>query len=205
MATNDLTASAPLGEATLAGALQQGAEETVSATLGAAKVTAAAQLTTHALNAWSPQVAGADIHTFWDVTNIRGDWQVSGAALASGDDLTTAVLISLFTDRRANDDDTLPDASNDRRGWWGDLDQDVPIGSRLWLLSRSKLAPSVALAAKGYIAEALRWLIDDGVAAAVDVVTSIVMPNRLNAVVTITRATGTKQSLQFNWAWNALN
>lgn len=205
MATNDLTTTATLGAATASGALQQGAQEAVSATLGAVKVTAAAQLTTHALNAWNPQVSGADIRTFWDVTNIRGDWQVSGAALASGDDLTTAVLISLFTDRRANNDDVLPDASNDRRGWWGDLDQDVPIGSRLWLLSRSKLVPSVAVAAKGYIAEALRWLINDGVAATVDVVTSIVMPNRLNAVVTITRATGTKQSLQFNWAWNALN
>lgn len=205
MATNDLTTSAALGPATAAGALQQGAQEAVSATLGAAKVTAAAQLTTHALNAWNPQVAGADIRTFWDVTNIRGDWQVSGAALASGDDLATSVLISLFTDRRANDDDALPDASNDRRGWWGDLDQDVPIGSRLWLLARSKLTPAVAQAAKSYVAEALRWMLDDGVAAAVDIVTSIVMPNRLNVIVTITRATGTKQSLQFNWAWNALN
>lgn len=205
MATNDLTTSATLGAATASGALQQGAQEAVSAMLGAATAQAAAQLTTHAQNRWNAQGAPGDITTFWDVINIRGDWQVSGGALASGDDLTTAVLISLFTDRRANDDDTLPDASNDRRGWWGDLDQDVPIGSRLWLLSRSKLMPSVALAAKGYITEALRWLIDDGVAAAVDVVTSIVMPNRLNAVVTITRATGTKQSLQFNWAWNALN
>lgn len=147
----------------------------------------------------------SDITTFWDVANIRGDWQVVGRALASGDDLSTAVLISLFTDRRANDDDVLPDASTDRRGWWGDLDQDIPIGSRLWLLARSKLMPSVALTAKSYIVEALQWLIDDSVAASVSVATSIVMPNRLNAVVTIARGSGAKQTLNFNWAWNALN
>lgn len=147
----------------------------------------------------------SDITTIWDVANVRGTWQVAGGALANGDDLATAVLISLFTDRRANDDDTLPDASTDRRGWWGDLDQAVPIGSRLWLLARSKLTPAVALQAKGYVSEALRWMIDDGAAAAVNIATAIVMPNRLNVTVTIQRATGTQQSMQFNWAWNALN
>lgn len=147
----------------------------------------------------------ADITTFWDVANLRGDWQVSGGALASGDDLTTAVLISLFTDRRANADDVLPDGSTDRRGWWGDLDQDVPIGSRLWLLSRSKLTPAVALTAKGYINEALRWMLDDGVAAAINTSTSIVLPNRLYATVDIRRTDGSRQSLNFNWAWNQLN
>jgi phage gp46-like protein len=147
----------------------------------------------------------SDITTFWDVSNARGDWQLSGAALASGDDLTTAVLISLFTDRRARDDDTLPDGSTDRRGWWGDLDQDSPIGSRLWLLSRSKLTPAVARSAKDYISEALRWLLDDGAAAAVNVATSIVLPNRLYATVEVLRVDGSRQAMNFNWAWNQLN
>lgn len=147
----------------------------------------------------------SDITTVWDVANVRGDWQVAGGALASGDDLSTAVLISLFTDRRANDDDALPDASTDRRGWWGDLGQDVPIGSRLWLLTRSKLVPAVARAAKDYINEALRWMLDDGVAASISVTTSIVMPSRLYATVEIRRMDGSRHTLDFNWAWNQLN
>lgn len=147
----------------------------------------------------------SDITTFWDVTNIRGDWQLAGAALASGDDLTTAVLISLFTDRRARDDDTLPDGSSDRRGWWGDLGQDVPIGSRLWLLCRAKLTPATARSAKDYINEALRWLLDDDVAAVVDVSTSLVMPSRLYVTVDILRRNGSRHALNFNWAWNQLN
>ena len=44
--------------------------------------------------------------------------------LQGDDGLFTAVIISLFTDRRANADDPLPDericALPDPRGWWGD-------------------------------------------------------------------------------------
>jgi phage gp46-like protein len=146
----------------------------------------------------------SDLTTTWDVANSQGDWVSSGADLQSGDDLATAVIISLFTDRLANASDAIPDGSSDRRGWWGDLDQDIPIGSRLWLLARSKLTAGVAVTAKGYIAEALKWLLDDGVAAAVDVVTAIVAPNMLTAQITIRQSSGGQRSLSFNWAWNQL-
>ncbi|MCP1376052.1 phage GP46 family protein [Dyella lutea] len=145
-----------------------------------------------------------DITTTWDVANSRGDWSISGGALQSGDDITTAALISLFTDRQATASDPLPDASGDRRGWWGDLDEDVPIGSRLWILSRSKLTQQVALAAKGYMAEALQWLIDDGVAASVEVTTAIQGRSQLAAVVVIKQSNGQLRTLQFNWAWDQL-
>ena len=216
-----------LAPATSAATLHQAAGESLTQTLAPASASAVVQQTVVNPLGVTQTLGGAasksvlfpskpvgrlstlppgDITTFWDVANIRGDWQLRNAALASGDDLTTAVLISLFTDRLANADDVLPDpASNDRRGWWGDLDQDVPIGSRLWLLSRSKLMPSVALTAKGYIAEALAWMLSDGVAASVNITTSIVMPNRLNATVEILRVNGARQSLNFNWAWNQLN
>jgi len=54
------------------------------------------------------------------------------------DPLARAVIISLFTWRRANPDDVLP-AGDDRQGWFGDTFAEVRgdrIGSRLWLLSR---------------------------------------------------------------------
>ena len=61
--------------------------------------------------------------------------------LQGDDGLLTALLISLFTDRRAHDDDPLPDervgVPSDMRGWWGDYfetERPDPIGSRLWLL-----------------------------------------------------------------------
>lgn len=158
-----------------------------------------------------------DITTTWDVSNSRGDWVLAGADLQSGDDLGTAVIISVFTDRLADDSDKLPDGGLDRRGWWGDLDQDVPIGSHLWLLSRCKLLPSVAVRAKGYIADALKWMVSDGVAAAVDVATAIVAAapassanqatttGALTMKITIRQSDGTTRAYNFNWAWNQLS
>ena len=88
------------------------------------------------------------------------------------DPLVRAVIVSLFTWRRANADDVLPDPLGFRMGWWGDSYPPVAndrIGSRLWLLSRAKLTDTTAHRAMDYAREALQWLIEDGVAARVDV------------------------------------
>jgi len=152
----------------------------------------------------------SDITTSWDVANSRGTWVISGGALQSGNDLQTAVLISLFTDRLATASDVLPDTTGDRRGWWGDLDQTVPIGSRLWLLSRSKLTQAVATAAKGYMDEALKWMLSDGVAAKVTNTASIASsaingpPNILLLQPVIQQSDGTTFAPTYNWAWNQI-
>lgn len=94
--------------------------------------------------------------------------------------LFTAVVISLFTDARAHDDDTLPDdwpgqpeSAKDRRGWWGDglmadADASGPLGSRLWLLWREKDLPAVVARARQYAQEALQWLTALGYAVTVE-------------------------------------
>lgn len=86
--------------------------------------------------------------------------------LLGDEGLTTAVTVSLFTDRVARPDDPLPAAmpgrEADRRGWWGDLlelDGRVnPIGSRLWLLNREKELQEVVNRAREYAEESLAWL-----------------------------------------------
>jgi len=95
---------------------------------------------------------------------------VEGFDLQGDQGLFTAVVVSLFTDARANADDTLPDeaagqteAEKDRRGWWGDAiredgDTSGPIGSRLWLLWREKDLPAVIVRAQQYAEESLAWL-----------------------------------------------
>ena len=55
----------------------------------------------------------SDISTIWQMT--RGDWARAGTALASGNDLVSAVTISLFSDRAAEPDDAIPDGSTDPR------------------------------------------------------------------------------------------
>lgn len=94
-------------------------------------------------------------------------------ALAQDDGLATAVLLSLFLDRRAGPDDPLPDGT-DRRGWLGDAlaaDGDR-IGSRLWLLMREKQVEETRRRAEEYAEEALAWLVEDGLAEAVEVTAS---------------------------------
>lgn len=151
------------------------------------------------------------------------DWRLEGAALAGEAGLESAIIISLFTDRRANDDDVIPDGSDNKRGWWGDSYPDIDkdrIGSRLWLLHREKDTQAVMNRAKDYAAEALQWLIDDGVARRVDVTTGWVdkfsgaitdnktlhsRPGVLGIGIAIYRNDGRVEKYRFDQFWNNNN
>ena len=124
------------------------------------------------------------------------------------DPLVRAVIISLFTWRRAHDDDVLPNAGMSRMGWWGDSFPPVAndrVGSRLWLLARSKLTDSTAQQAQDYAEEALQWLIDDGVAARVDVSATRRGISTLALTCTVVNRSGAVMArLQFANLWNFL-
>lgn len=135
------------------------------------------------------------------------DWLFDPAIgdLASGRDLETAAVISLFTDRLAHVDDRLPDPSDgDRRGWWADWDSaEGFIGSRLWLISREKSIEEVRLRVEDYCREALAWMLDDDVADAVDVIAAWAdrPPSRLDVDIVIARAKRELLRRRFSWAW----
>lgn len=98
------------------------------------------------------------------------DGKLVTLGLDSSEPLVRAVIISLFTWRRARPDDDLP--GDLRMGWWGDSVPEIPndrIGSRLWLLGRAKIIPETLRRTKEYAEEALAWLVEDGIAARVDV------------------------------------
>jgi phage gp46-like protein len=147
----------------------------------------------------------ADIRTFWQ--DGAGLWQVSSPGLAEDSGLETAIIISLFTDRRAEPDDVLPDNSGDLRGWWADaypaVDGDL-IGSRLWLLSREKQLPEVLGKAKEYAEEALAWMIEDGVADSVVATAVKVRDGLLGLTVQIFRPTGTPARFRFELFWEGI-
>lgn len=115
----------------------------------------------------------ADLALVWDTTAGAADSLLIDGDLAADPGLTTAVLLSLFVDRRAETDDSPPSGdARDRRGWWGDQFAAVEgdkIGSRLWLLDRSKRLADVALRAEEYVREALAWMLADRVVAGIDV------------------------------------
>lgn len=140
-----------------------------------------------------------DIKTIWEPDKLPGDWQTGGGGLLDGNDLETAILISLFTDRLARADDVID--GDDRRGWWGDTGSEYPIGSRLWLLRREKLTTKVALKAEDYANEALTWLLDDGVVTAISTHAQIMYPNRLNLIISYQQPAQTQASVKFSWVW----
>ncbi|HEY8337832.1 MAG TPA: phage GP46 family protein [Tardiphaga sp.] len=147
----------------------------------------------------------ADTTTVWVPALGRGDWVLSGADLQTGRDLVTAVLISIFTDRVAGNDDEIPDGSGDPRGWWADADERYPIGSRLWLLSRAKQTAETQARAQDYLTECVQWLIDDGVVASFDIETAWIATGSLGARVTANKSDGTTVVMNFDAIWQGLN
>lgn len=137
--------------------------------------------------------------TFADLVTAAND-------LETDDGLETAVIISLFTDRRAADDDELPIGETRRRGFWGDAVADVDgdrIGSRLWLLSREKQLQTVVDRAVEYAREALAWLIEDKIANKVEVSGEIVRTGVLGLQILIDRPGTGNEEYRYNYEWAA--
>lgn len=144
-----------------------------------------------------------DARLVFDPQTFTFDLGLSGTDLEGDEGLASAVLLSLFTDRRALDDDPIP-AGDDPRGWWGDTGATVAgdqLGSRLWLLWREKQTPETLRRAESYAAEALQWLLDDGVASAVTVVATAPRLGVLLLEITITRPRGDQDRYRFESFW----
>jgi phage gp46-like protein len=103
-------------------------------------------------------------------------------AISLEDTLHTAITLSLFTDRRARDDEALPYGALDRRGWVGaEFLGDVTDwwGSAFWLLYVSKSDIDILERARFAAQEALAWLVSTGVASRVEVEALWVADDRL--------------------------
>lgn len=145
----------------------------------------------------------SDIKTLFDTSLMSGDFSLENGDLAKDSSLQTAVIQSLFTDRRALSDDNLPDGTDDKRGWWGNsfvVGQDQ-IGSRLWLLRREKNTSETIARAKEYAEESLRWLVTEGIAQKVDVEVEAAGAERLAIGVRIYKPQGNIAEFKFNHLW----
>lgn len=135
-----------------------------------------------------------------------GDIVVDGFDVVQDDGLETSVIISLFSDSRANAElipAELP--KDDLRGWWGDIDGIVgdSTGSLLWLLKREKQVPETVSRAKQYCRDALKWMIEDKAATRIDVDASYTSPGWMQIVVDIFRPTGEVVRYRYNYEWAA--
>ena len=148
-----------------------------------------------------------DIQLVWDNTTGFAQWVLQDGGLSTGSDLETSVILSLFTDKAAPSDyvPVSGDVSFDRRGHFSDTYTGKQRGSWLWLLNRGVFSAStnLVLLARDYCKDALQWLIDDGVAAAINVQVQRSTPTTLAIQIIITEPkTFRKTAFQYSYVWN---
>lgn len=148
----------------------------------------------------------ADLALVWDEVAGCADIVLIDSDIASDPELATAMLLSLFTDRRAEVDDKPPSGDpSDRRGWWADefaVVEGDKFGSRMWLLDRSKLTNNVTRDAELYAREATAWLLEDRVAQSVDVAVEMTS-NALLMRLTANRPGRDPVSFKFAHVWDS--
>jgi phage gp46-like protein len=151
-----------------------------------------------------------DIALTWNAATGDADMVLAPSGDLQTDlGLQTAVILSLFTDARAQPGDVILNGSSDPRGFWGDLPIDPaaqgvtarpdPIGSRLWLLDRALQIPETLVRAQAYAQEALQWLVDDNVAGSVTAVATFPRPGWIQIAIEIVQA-GSSYQFSFPWA-----
>lgn len=149
-----------------------------------------------------------DILIQWDNANIIGDWLLADGDVQTGQDLETACLVSLFTDKLATPDFVPTDGTTDRRGWWADPYNAQPLGSNLWQLERAKKTRDTLGLARRYAQDALQWLVDDGVAQSVAVDTqwlgNAIGSTFLGILIVITKPDSSVTRFVYGWAWDNL-
>jgi phage gp46-like protein len=144
---------------------------------------------------------GVDIAISWNNEIWRGDWSLApDGTLATGNDMETAITLSLMTDRTALPDDVIPDGGS-IRGYWADTYFRYPLGSRLWLLWREKQTLTTARRAAMYAHEALTWLVDCGAARKVETDAEWVATGVLEVRIWVTAPTGERRFWRYPLAW----
>lgn len=144
-----------------------------------------------------------DIGLQYDQERKVFDLAIVDGDLVTDEGLLTAVLLSLYTDRRALPEDELPDGGTDRRGCWIDAYSDRQVGSRLWLISREKELDSVLRRAEEYAREALAWITEDRIAEAVEVEAIHLRRDVLQLIVRIQRGGKAVLERSFDYVWGA--
>jgi len=141
------------------------------------------------------------------MTEFGGDLVLFGFDLERDDGLETAVIISLFTDRRASADQIPSEYSqDDLRGYWGDINNASATdqtGSLLWLLAREKQLPQILSRAEQYCREALAWMIDDMVATTITITASFYSLGVMLLEINIDRPAGPAVLYRYNYEWSA--
>src|SRR5262252_338919 len=149
-----------------------------------------------------------------DLRATVADWLLLPTGfLDEREELANYVKVALMTERLADPQEVLPDPdSDDRRGWWADMDaapiwRGWQIGTKNWLLTRDKIADSVAwegdttVRAEDYTRESLQPLIDMKLCSGINVQAARTDVSRIDVLVTVYRGPQVAVQLIFQDLW----
>ena len=152
--------------------------------------------------------------------DLRGtfmDWlENEPDALVEGEELASSVRIAVGTDALADLNEPLPDLdSEDRRGWWADMDAEEiwggwPIGSKNWLLTRAKISDpnswegATVVRAKAYNRAALQPFIDRKICSRVDVNAYRVGRDKIEVNIVMYRGPKRLIELSYQYLWDEI-
>ena len=132
-----------------------------------------------------------------DFDEGRGD-------LLTSDSLENAVAMSIGTYARERNLGNVANLNPNVGGWWGDaLDEQGTLGGHLYEAFPGKLTDTTARDVENLCNEALRWMIDDGVAKSVNCVAEIAGEEKMNVKITVERPEGEKDEAflyELNWS-----
>jgi phage gp46-like protein len=160
-----------------------------------------------------------DIH-LRDRVSLAGtfmDWLLlPDGTLSEEEELATAVRMAIGTDALAELNEPLPDLdSEDRRGWWGDLQAEEiwggwPIGSKNWLLLRAKISDQLSwegatlVRAKAYNREALQPFIDRRICSRIEVEAIRSGRDQIEVHIVMFRGPRRLIELRYQYLWNQI-
>jgi len=120
-----------------------------------------------------------------------------------------AALLCMLTDKRADDDDILPDDRGRfpyRGGFWGDVvrDDGIEVGSKLWLGERDTISEQSMRLDEERLRDCFNPLLDIGMISGVDVSVWRYNATMVAAHVTFTYNDGTTTDMRFDDIWEGV-
>lgn len=150
-----------------------------------------------------------------DLSGTFLDWLLlPNGTLSEEEELATAVRLAIATDALADLNEPLPDLdSEDRRGWWADMDAEEiwggwPIGSKNWLLMRAKISDKLSwegdtvVRAKAYNRAALQPFIDRRICSRIDVEAVRIGRQEIDVSITMWRGPRRLIELRYQYLWD---
>lgn len=144
------------------------------------------------------------------------DWAIAMESIDETQALASAIIVALGSDRLAAVTDKLPDnLSNDRRGWWGDMDalevwNGWVLGTRLWTMQRDKITDAgyrygaTTAKAENYAKECIRPFQERGIISNFTVKAIKMSVQRVDLLITLMRTLSPDVSLEFQFLWDEL-